>query len=451
MTQMPSRLTKNLRASPVTIALLGLLWSGAAAAETKGIVIRADADGSNLTSPVTVQLTPQGGKPTDVELKDDGQQPDVTAGDKIWSGAGMLDGTAFDVKVKSGGKTLNGGKVSWGADEDGRDLNVHVVGDSVTLEAGVSNQDGGGSQGGGGSGGGAQGGGAQGGGAEGGQGGTAGSGMGGAGGAAGGQAGGGMGGSSAGGGMGGSAGGGMGGSSAGGGMGGTGGSGGSAATPTGGRPSLVSMPQGQTDPTLYIALGVGVLLLAGIGYAWMRTRRVEGGSAEAPAGFLPLPEPGLLGDKTPSLSDGLQLWVTEGDAQGALVRPLLAHLARHHRVLFVAPSRINPPPVHGGPVYRAPGNRPGRTGQLAEALSAQGGMPLAVLIVGESEDASTLKDYADVLPSGVGGIAVVSKDVDIPIAKVHCRQDAAGWLIQTTDGEVRARAGSSGFSTDDAA
>ncbi|MFZ5480250.1 MAG: hypothetical protein ACOZNI_26030 [Myxococcota bacterium] len=431
-----------VRPMTATAALIGLLWSGMAAAETKGVVIRADADGGNLSSPVVAQLTPQGGAATDVELKDDGQQPDVTAGDKIWSGAGMLDGDSFDVKIKSGGKTLNGGRVSWGADEDGRDLNVHIVGDSVTLEASVSKMDGGAP---------ADGAAATGSttdqsgtmlspGGQGSQGGQAGQtgGQGGAAGQAGGQ-GGGQGGQGGTGGQGGS------------GMSGSASGGGSPTTPTGGRPSLVSMPAGQTDPTLYIALGVGVLLLAGIGYAWVRTRRAEGGGVEVPAGFVPLPEPGVLGDRTPSLSDGLQLWVAEGEAQAALVRPLLAHLARHHRVLFVAPSRINPPAVHGGPVYRAPGNRPGRTGQMAEALAAQGGNPLAVLIVGESEDPSTLKDYADVLPGGVGGIAVVSKEIDIPLARVTARNEGGAWVLSTSEGEVRARAGSNGFDTDDAA
>jgi hypothetical protein len=122
------------------------------------------------------------------------------------------------------------------------------------------------------------------------------------------------------------------------------------------------------------------------------------------------------------------------DGLDELMGPLLAALARHHRVLFVGPSEFNPPPVHGGPVFRIPGTRPAHVGSAAEALLRDGGRGLAVF-----------KDFADLLPPGVGGVVLLSQAVDVALPVLRCRRDAAGWWLRTDQSEVRAEVAAEGL------
>lgn len=369
-----------------------LLCSTPAHAEQHGLVVRLDTGGVTLAGPATVVLTPAGGVPTRLEVKDDGTAPDVTTGDGMWSGSVWLDGDEFAISVEVGGKTLDGGSVSWNAGDAARDLNIGVKGDSVVVEAGIS-----------------------------------------------------------------------GGGSGGAGVGNEapplGSSAPSAGTPSTGSPSMGpggapsggpmgAPPMGastssSSDGTLYIGFGLGVLVLVGVAWLWLRNRPPEGSAR--PGGMSVVPEPGLLGPGTPSLSDGLSLWIVPEVDHDALVPQLLATLARHHRVLFTAPSKVVAPSVYGGPVFRATNIRPSHVGDTAESLQRDGGA-VAVLFVGTQADAATLKDYADLLPTGVGSICVLATDPGVPaLARVTARRDHGAWIVQSGDRTLRFTDGRNGF------
>ena len=210
-------------------------------------------------------------------------------------------------------------------------------------------------------------------------------------------------------------------------------------------PLPVSSPAGTSEGTLYIALGLGVLVLAGVAWLWMRGRPADA-SSRVP--WTQVPEAGLVGPGSPSLSDGLQVWlVPEADAE-ALLRPLLATLARHHRVLFAAPSRTNAPSVPGGPVFRLNSIRATQVGEAAELLLASGG-PSAVLLADTQADASVLKDYADLLPMGVGSVCVLSTDPGTAaVPRITARRDGPVWIVEVADRTVRLIETSDGFRED---
>jgi hypothetical protein len=178
-----------------------------------------------------------------------------------------------------------------------------------------------------------------------------------------------------------------------------------------------------------MVVGAAVLLLAGLLYlGWSGS----GGS------LLPsLPEPGLLGPQTPSLSEGLSRWETAPEDTAALTRILLATMARHHRVLLIAPPDFQPDPVFGGPVYRAP-SRPGSWKKVLNGLLEEGGLPLTVLCLGGSVGALT-----KMLPDGVGGIMVGGGDEKLPTVK--CTRDGARWHLQTETGMLLLAASTRGF------
>ncbi|MDP2311249.1 MAG: hypothetical protein Q8P18_34840 [Pseudomonadota bacterium] len=387
-----------------------VLWSMPAHAEQHGLVVRLDSSGATFSGTVVVVLTPPTGEPTRLEVLDDGVAPDVAAGDGTWSSSLWLDGDAFTISVEASGKTLEGGPVSWNATDSARDLQVIVKGNSVVAEAGVSTGGGGEQQpgdagaprttqeGGSGSASTAS---------------SAGPSTGpspGSGSPSGPSAG----------------------PSSGPSSGPSGAPGGSGTPPLGNRTATTSS---SNDGTLYIGFGIGVLLLVGVAWLWLRNRPPEGSARTG--GLAVLPEPGLLGPGSPSLSDGLSLWlVPEADAD-ALVRPLLATLARHHLVLFAAPVKVVPPAVHGGPVYRATNIRPSHVGDAAESLQREG-RALAVLFVGTQADAATLKDYADLLPTGVGSICVLTQDPGVPaLARVMAHRDNGAWSVQTAERTFR--------------
>ena len=187
-----------------------------------------------------------------------------------------------------------------------------------------------------------------------------------------------------------------------------------------------------------------MLVLVGVAWLWLRNRPAEGGGG-TPNGLVVVPEPGLLGPGTPSLSDGLGLWIVPEADQEAVVAPLLATLARHHRVLFAAPSRVAAPSVYGGPVYRATNTRPSHVGDAAEALQREGGA-VAVLFVGTGADAATIRDYADLLPTGVGSICLVAQDPGVPaITRVLAQRDGGAWVVTVGDRTLRLVQGRDGF------
>jgi hypothetical protein len=181
-------------------------------------------------------------------------------------------------------------------------------------------------------------------------------------------------------------------------------------------------------------------MLAVIGYLWMRGR-----STGLPAGMTLVPEPGILGPGTPSISEGLSLWVVTPNDAADLARLLLATLARHHRVLVSAPPRSHLPAVQGGPVYRvsAPTRR-----QWTEAVDTlydlnPGG--LAILVLGEKLDARQLQEQVEGLPEGVGGVVVLMDVLTATLPTVQASRHDKEWVFRWGEQEVRAREGTSGL------
>lgn len=372
--------------------MLSSLFLGPALAEERGLVVRLEMGGSASPSAAYVLLKHTDGETTRVEVKDNGTPPDVTQGDGTWAGAIWLDGDGFDVSIELDGEVIAGGPASWAPDDAARDLSVRLEGGSVSLEAGVSG------------------------------GGVGNEPLPGGNGAPGdpslGAAGGGSSGAGA--------------PAASGG--GTTGAGASPASGPAG-PGFAGRTAETGQGSLYIAFGIGLIVLVGVSWLWLRNR--PGEAVGRVGGLALVPEPGLLGPGSPSLSDGLQVWIVPDADAAALLRPLLATLARHHRVLVVAPSSVTVPSVFGGPVYRSTNLRPSHVGDAAESLVREGTV-VTVLLFGTQSDAASVRDYADLLPTGVGGVCVLTSDPSVPaLARVLARRDGEAWVVQTETGAVR--------------
>lgn len=376
-----------------------LLCFEAAAQETSnGIVVRLETGGKSFSEPVVAVLTPKGGgKAVEAVLNDSGTLPDVKAGDQSWSGAAFIADDTVSVVLKAGQDVHDGGTVSWTADDRFRELAVRFSDGVMTIDASVA---------------------------------AAGAGPGSDATATGLPP------------LGDEAGGGSASTVADGATPSTGGS-----NTMGARPSAVSFPkESALKPELFIGLGVGLLLLVGMAWLAMRNRRSE--SSPQASGLVPLPEPALVGAHTPSLSDGLSLWVADEATTTELLGPLLATLAREHRVLLVGPTALQPPPVRGGPVYRVTSARPSLAGDAADALLREAATPLAVLFLAKVVDGNTLRDYADVLPPGVGGLVLSSNDPDVPWRKVQVTREGALFVLTTTSGQDRVSARERGLEVD---
>lgn len=195
----------------------------------------------------------------------------------------------------------------------------------------------------------------------------------------------------------------------------------------------------------FIALAGGLGLVAAVGWMWSRPKGAHAGVAEQlPAGVSVLPEAGLFGTGTPSLSNGLFLWITEGQ-QPDVLAPLVATLANFHRVLFVAPAGTDVPRVHGGPVFHMNNLDPDAVADAVDSLTEQGGAPLAVVIVHPNATKQDLLEFAEALPAGVGGAVLVAADVDAPLAKLTSAASPEGWLFRVDGAELAVSEGASGF------
>jgi hypothetical protein len=191
------------------------------------------------------------------------------------------------------------------------------------------------------------------------------------------------------------------------------------------------------DYQLYLGLAAGVVALAALGYFALRNRDDDGGDF-----IQPLPEPPLVGPGTPSLSDGLSLWVHNADDAEGLLGALLATLARHHRVLVVGEEEFVVPRVFGGPVYRCPGIEPDEVGEAAEDLVNEGGTPLTLLVCLDAVRAHALLEE---LPEGLGGVALVSDPGEVVLPTVRCAREGGLWVLTTAGGTAIAKVGSGGF------
>ncbi len=380
-------------------ALLVAAPSPSHAQSDKGVLVRLETGGASVDGAVVATLTPTQGDAIDLTLLDDGNPPDVTGGDGVYAAAALTNLDAFDVSLSLGDRTLSGGPVSWDPDQSGaRDLVITLSGDSISVAASVPTAGGAPAD-----------------------------------------------------------------PSVGGeapanpavgatppadpAVGATAPAGGAtpptAAAPTIGSavPAVGSTTSGQGDALLWVVLGLGLIGLALAGVLLTRKSGGSGGGVDLPR----LPEPPLLGPGTPTLSDGMSVWQVPAGHRDALLAPLLATLARHHRVLAVAPSTVKLPPVFGGPVFHLPPSNAQDIDDAMQDLADSDGAPPALLMVVEGTDATAIEARAGNLPAGIGGIALVTGDVKTALPRVSLAQDGGQAVIVTSGGTIVLRPGDLGF------
>ena len=196
-----------------------------------------------------------------------------------------------------------------------------------------------------------------------------------------------------------------------------------------------------SDGVLFIAFGVGLLVLLFVVWLWRRAKSGPQGRTED---VTMVPEPGLFAPAFPSLSDGLSVWVAAGEA-ASIVQPLLAHLADRHRVLVVARAGAEVKPMAGGPVFRMVGARPTLVGDVADSLEQEPGPPLCLFLLLETASPDALRDYRDLMPTTLGGIVLLHSDVETALPKLLVTLDGAGWRLKHGEAEVRVGVGPRGL------
>ena len=352
-----------------------------------GIVVRLSTGGETVGSPVEATLTNSDGVVTTLTLLDNGEAPDVNAGDHHYSASSMLDGESFNVTLSLGGKAEEVGEVSWPAEVTARDLVITRYDGIVTLETGAGDN---------------------------------------------GQP--------------------MGEPASPGAASGEPAQGSATGAPVdnpavngtaparGPNVTFSSTGSGTTpenDSTLYIIGGVLLLILAAVAFFWFREPTAVGPRSSTSDSALVhrLPEPGLLGDGTPSLSDGSSVWTVEADATTEFMALLLGSMAAHHRVVVVAPGSNPIPLVHGGPIYRMKNPRPGHVGEAVAELMQGSGQPVSVLVDATRMEESMLSDYADLVPGELGIVFVRNTPHKGPERSLSATKTSDGWSI--VDGESR--------------
>lgn len=352
--------------------------------EAHGMVLRLDGGTEPIEKPLVAHIKPPRGELVDVELKDDGTAPDVNKDDGIWSGASYGVGDEYAVSVTVGTTVFTGGSISWAPDDAQRDLTMTLRNGMLTAETGASGTPPNGSP-------------------------VA------------------------------------DGSPAPGGA--PGGTPGEPMTPPGGATPSGPASESADDATLYVAFGLGGLLLAVIGYLWYQRR--GDASMELPDDVVRMPELGILGADTPAVSAGLSLWVAQPDAARDLVQPTLATLARHHRVLVAVPKHVAVPAVRGGPVYRIAAEDVRTIADAVADMVEHSGGPLSLLLMGEFWTGERIRKLAADLPEGVGGVVLAMVAPDVSLPTLHCARHGTGWCLRYGEIDILARETGEGLERSD--
>lgn len=375
--------------------LLSPLFFFAQTAEgATGIVVRLITGGETVDSPVVATLTNADGTAHTATLLDNGEPPDVNPGDHHYSGSTMLEGESFTVTLSLGDATEEVGEVSWPTDVTARDLVITRYEGIVTLETGAGSNDMPAGQ-----------------------------------------------------------------PAASGDAGPSPGPEGVAAPAEGGtmaRAPAVSFPDDSSavdpsdDATLYVIGGVLLLILAGVAFLWFRPQEdAEPGAARFTGSDQAhrMPEPGLLGDGTPSMSDGACVWHVDAADTDDFIGLLLGSIAAHHRVLVVSPGAAPLPLVSGGPVYKMKNPRPSHVSQTLESLSRAPGLGFSIFIRATEMNAQTISEYCETLPQDVGTAILVNSEHTGPENSVRVSRESDGWSIVSGSTTVRLTMNSWGMST----
>ncbi len=366
-----------------------------------GIVVRLSTGGESVDTPVQATLTNADGATTTLTLLDNGEPPDVNAGDFHFSASSMITGETFGVTLSLGGKAEEVGEVSWPEEVTARDLVITRYDGIVTLETGAGDN----------------------------------------------------------------------GQPAGepttpGGMGGEPALGSAIGDPVGNpavdgtapaRGPNVTFPStsntassgttAENDSTLYVIGGVLLLVLGAVAFFWFREptgSTVDSGSTLVHR----MPEPGLLGEGTPSLSDGASVWVVDTESTADFMSLLLSSMAAHHRVVVVAPGSNPIPVVHGGPVYRMKNPRAGHVADAVNELMRSPGQPVAVLVDATRMEESILSNYANLVPGDLGTMFVRNTAHTGPERSLSVTKNDGGWAISDGDTRVELRINEWGIATE---
>ncbi|MEN9786587.1 MAG: hypothetical protein RLZZ299_1851 [Pseudomonadota bacterium] len=192
-----------------------------------------------------------------------------------------------------------------------------------------------------------------------------------------------------------------------------------------------------------LRVGGGLLLLAGAGWAWtrLRARAIPVGAAS----WVRLPEAGLFGPGTPSLSDGWVRCAVDPAERDAALEGVLGTLADHRPVLVIARSDVPVPPVRGHAVHRSAVARPTHVAQVLEALEARG-EPSVLLLV--EDDPAVAQALAEALPADTAAMVLHAGDPS-PAAPgwpvVSLRRGEHGWTARAGETTVPLVAGLDGF------
>ena len=332
-------------------AVLGVV-AAPTAAQAGGVLLRLAAD-RTLEEPVRIELTPEGSESHVLQLRNDGKNPDVTAGDDLWAGALALPYNRVTVTLVLGEERFDGGMVEWSAINVPRDIDLTLEGRSLTASGRQANMHGDGSE----AGSGAESGGAV----------------------------------------------------------PSGGTSPNVLSPDEASPTSRSSPNipasGSTpkvpvDLARLLMVGGGLVAATVIGLLLLRRRARRRFWTGDLVGVDLIPSGGFAGSDSPALNDGLVFWQVDAAEGAAVSRTLCAVLARHHNVLMVRSVDADTETCAGKGGWTATAASARKLGDGLEALHQMPRVPAVILFDRCGGTSDDWLDRDEELPLGTGGIVL---------------------------------------------
>ena len=339
------------------------------------LMVRLDASAHPLTGDVVAHLTPSGGTVVDCALADNGERPDMAAGDGVWTGFAEVAGDRARVTVSAAGWSGDAGDVVLtqaditrrASGERLRQLGLAVVGGKLVAAQGLT--DGAPSPAG----------------------------------------------SSA-----------M--------LRPRGESGGASrdeaqsdeGSESRGRRHQKTAAEPASNTLWYIAAAIASLSLLGVGALWFRGARR---AARLPDGVRRLPELGLFGPGTPALVPGVSQWIVAEADEAALVHHLLQAVAGQRPVLVHAPDAMELPGTQPGAGFRACYAK--ATELQDAAYDLQEIHPsIAVLLLGAAtgSPSGTLEEWTAYIRKDLPILVVVREPMPGLGVAVRCARTDGAWV-----------------------